>query len=246
MDQDNLLHLSQIETRWSMVFQAHEDEAESANSAQRQLMERYGGAVHRYLLSITRDPEAAADLAQDFALRFLRGDFRRADPRRGRFRDFVKTAVLNLVIDAHRRQKSRPQLLSSGGIEPSVPAPDLTDLDQRFYECWREELLSCAWQGLKQQEQQTGQPYYTVLRFRADHPELRSPEMAEHLSQRLEKPVNSGWVRQILHRARERFVVLLLAEVAHSLGQPTEEQLDEELLNLDLWNYCRPNRPPRT
>lgn len=247
LDADDLpQHLSQIETRWSMVFQAHEDEVDAALAAQRQLMERYGGAVHRYLLSITRDPEAAADLAQDFAVRFLRGDFRRANPRRGRFRDFVKTAVMNLAIDAHRRRKrTRPRSLPDDGLDPAAPPEEPADLDQQFYKCWRDELLNCAWEGLAKHEQQTGQPYHTVLRFRAANPELRSPEMAERLTALLGKPVNAGWVRQALHRARERFVELLLEEVAHSLGTPTEDEIDDELLNLDLWSYCRPARERR-
>ena len=52
--------------------------------AQKLLMEYYFGAVYRYLRVSVRDPEAAADLAQDFALRFVRGDFKKADPSRGR------------------------------------------------------------------------------------------------------------------------------------------------------------------
>jgi DNA-directed RNA polymerase specialized sigma24 family protein len=46
-----------------------------------------------------RDPEVADDLAQEFALRFLRGDFQRADPERGRCRDYLKRALINLVHD---------------------------------------------------------------------------------------------------------------------------------------------------
>ncbi|MHC5541776.1 hypothetical protein ACYOEI_26460 [Singulisphaera rosea] len=67
MDEDKV-HLSQIETCWTMVFQAHEGETDSASVAQRLMMERYGGAVHRYLLSVTHDPELAADVAQRYVL----------------------------------------------------------------------------------------------------------------------------------------------------------------------------------
>lgn len=222
-----------------MVFRAHEGETDSASVALRQLMERYGGAVHRYLLSVTRDPELAADLAQEFALRFLRGAFRRADPSRGRFRDFVKTAAMNLMIDAYRRTRARPLPLSSEIPEPVIPGLDLADLDRRFYECWREELLSHAWTRLAQLQDESGTPYYAVLRFRVDHADLRSAEMAEHLTVRLGKRVSASWVRQTLHRAREKFVELLIREVAHSLGNPTHEELDDELRNMDLWSYCR-------
>ena len=79
--------LSRISTMWSLVFQAHAGKVDAAASAQNVLMQRYGGAIHRYLLGALRDADAAADLAQEFALRFVRGDFRRANPERGRFRD---------------------------------------------------------------------------------------------------------------------------------------------------------------
>ena len=93
MDSETLNHhLSRIETHWTAVFRRTGPAAEAAE-AQAALMRRYGGAVHRYLLASLRDAEAADDLSQEFALRFLRGDFRNADPGKGRFRDFLKRAV---------------------------------------------------------------------------------------------------------------------------------------------------------
>ena len=68
----------------------------------------------------------------------------------------------------------------------------------------------------------------TVLRFRADHPTLRSHEMAGRLSVVLGREVNAGWVRQNLRRARDRFVELIRGEVAHSLGHPSREEVDED------------------
>ena len=52
----------------------------AAASARRELIQRYGGAAYRYLLGALKSPEAAEELLQDFSLRFIRGDFRRADP----------------------------------------------------------------------------------------------------------------------------------------------------------------------
>src|SRR5262245_18556900 len=82
--------LSSISTLWSLVEKAHQ-ETIAAAIAQRALLQRYCGAVYRYLLGALLDEAAAEDLFQDFALRFLRGDFRRADPGKGRFRDYLKT-----------------------------------------------------------------------------------------------------------------------------------------------------------
>src|SRR4051794_27957157 len=94
-EDDGSGHLSLIETRWSLILQAHQGQGDAASDARKQLIGNYFEAVERYLVRITRDPDLAADLAQEFAVRFLRGDFCRADSRRGRFRDYVKRAAMN-------------------------------------------------------------------------------------------------------------------------------------------------------
>ena len=68
-------HLSQMSTQWTMVFQAHSGDPDEAHIAASRLMCRYAGAVHRYLLKALKDPDAADELDQEFALRFLRGRF---------------------------------------------------------------------------------------------------------------------------------------------------------------------------
>ena len=234
--------LSQIETRWSLVLKAHRwtGDASATAAAQRDFMERYAGAVHRYLLAVTKDAHVAADLAQEFALRFLRGDFHRADPMRGRFRNYVKSAVLNLVIDVQRQAKHRPKPLPADGQTLPSPTDDLADLDRQFLDCWRDEILERAWKGLEARESKSsGPPFFTLLRYRADHPGLRSQEIADRLAVVLDRPLTAGWVRQNLRRAREVFVELVQAEVAHSLGHPSDEERDEEMRNLGLWTYCR-------
>ena len=92
-------YLGRMSTEWDLVFRAHRGPPESMAEAQEILIRRYAGAVHRYLLGAVRDPDVAAELSQEFALRFLRGDFHWADPARGRFRDFVKQALHNQSIE---------------------------------------------------------------------------------------------------------------------------------------------------
>lgn len=232
--------LSQINTPWTMVRRAHQGESSAVTEAQQALLQRYGGAVYRYLLGALRDPDAADELNQDFALRFLRGDFHRADPQRGRFRDFVKTAMLNLIVDYQRKQKRRPMPLPEDTAEPPESADQLADLDRQFQESWRDELLTRCWEALARVERQTGQPFHTVLRFRAKHPELRSQEMAQRLGERLGRPMTAAAARQTLHRAREKFADFLIEEVLHSLDAPTADDLHSELVDLGLLEYCRP------
>jgi RNA polymerase sigma-70 factor (ECF subfamily) len=208
--------------------------------ARQQLLERYGGAVHRYLLGALREPDAAEELLQDFALHFLRGDFRRANPERGRFRNFLKTALFRMVVRYCRQKQRRPLPLRDDLFESRIIDLEPVEAEQEFLRSWRDELLARAWSALIQSEEETGQPFYLVLRFRVDNVDMRSPEIAEHLTVLLGKPLTPAAVRQLLHRARERFADALLDEVIHSLARPTEEHLVQELIDLGLLDYCRP------
>jgi len=240
MDDDEL-HLSRIQTAWSMVRRAHGDHT-AVQSAQQALLDRYGGAVRRYALAALRDEDAADEVFQEFALRFVRGDFGNADPERGRFRAFVKTIVYRLIVDYQRRSKKRLRegALHSNVAEPEAGADELPLSDADFQTSWRDELLARCWQKLADDEERTGKPHHTVLRYRVDHAELRSPELAAGLSEKLGKPVNAGAARVLLHRARDAFAELLLEEVVQSLADGSLDEAEEELIDLDLLEYCRP------
>jgi RNA polymerase sigma-70 factor (ECF subfamily) len=240
MDQgDHDTRLNQIVTLWSKVREAHTDTGEAARAARRALLDRYDGAIRRYLLGALRDPDAADELAQEFAIRFLHGDLRGADPQRGRFRDFVKGVLFHMVADYHGKRKREPGLLRPDMPEPEAPR-DVAEREEAFRTSWRDELLTRAWQALEAVEKEQGQPFYTVLRFRADHAELTSAQIAEQLSGPLGKPLTAVGVRKTVERARERFGDLLLEEVAHTLSVSSRERVEEELIDLGLLEYCKP------
>jgi RNA polymerase sigma factor (sigma-70 family) len=238
-DTDHEGRLSRIETCWTLVFQAHASQKGAVAAAQQVLVQRYCGAVYRYLLASLRNPDAAEEVAQEFALRFVRGDFRRADPERGRFRDFVKTTLYHLIVDYHRRRQGQPQSLpGDSGALPAV-VEDVNQAEQLFVERWREELLDLAWTALKAVEHATGQLFYTVLRWRSEHPDAPATELAEQLSARTGKRCTDFGIRQTLHRARAKFATLLLDEVSRSLETTAPERLEQELIELGLLPYCR-------
>ena len=236
MSHDNLQRrLNCISTDWSVVRQAHEGHTVTAASAQELLVRRYGEAVRRYLLGALRDPDAADDLAQEFALCLVRGEFRYADPQRGRFRDYVKVVLMHLVSRCRRSQKKEvPELPPDSPVFEGLSAP-AEDLDRLFDETWRADLLAGAWHGLAD-----AQPtFYAVLRHRAANPKMPSGEMATQLSRQLGMVVTAVWVRQTLHQARQLFAALLLDQVAGSLHAPTAELIAEELRDLRLLDYCK-------
>jgi RNA polymerase sigma factor (sigma-70 family) len=237
MDRSELdQHLSHMATVWTALARAHQSADAEALASRSAILERYGRAIHRYLLGATRDPELADDLHQDFALKFLRGGFSNADPRRGRFRDYLKTALYHAVSNARRRSRALP--LTQDVAEPVDTGPPPENEDEAFREIWREELFARAWEALREQEDRTGQPLYTVLRFRVNQPALRCAETAGELAKQLGKPVSAGWVRKWLHFARSAFARLLVDDVVRSLGDPTADDLEEELLDLGLRDQC--------
>jgi RNA polymerase sigma-70 factor (ECF subfamily) len=231
--------LSRINTLWTVVHQAAQGPAADASAARGQLLRRYGKAVHRYLLAAVHDPEAARDLAQDFAVRFLAGGFAQADAHRGRFRDFLKGVLSHLIAD-HYRQRPRHQPLPRDGRGAAIPAQAPHDPDAQFLDTWREQLLARTWEGLAQVQHETGRQYASVLLLRVTKPGLRSTQMAEQLTAELGRPLTADAVRQLLHRARDCFADLLLDEVRQTLQDPTRQELERELADLHLLDYCRP------
>jgi RNA polymerase sigma-70 factor (ECF subfamily) len=232
-------HLSKIATLWTLVHKAHAGQPEDVGDAQKRLLERYGGAVHRYLLGALRDEDAADELFQEFCLRFLRGDFKNADPKRGRFRDYVRTAMIHLVVNHQRRQNRQRQFLDVEDSRLADEVPPAADTDRAFLDHWREELLAQTWRALEAAERQSGNRFYTVLRLRTDLPTLSSAELAGQLSRKLDREISVVNTRTLLSRARNCFADLLLREVEGAAEYPPREQLYQELIDLDLLGYCK-------
>jgi RNA polymerase sigma-70 factor (ECF subfamily) len=226
--------LNNISTLWTVVGQAHHGSGDAVAAARSKLLQRYSRAIHRYLRGALHNAEAADELGQEFALRFLRGDFAKANPERGRFRDYVKGVLSKLIAD-HFRRRGKVRSLPDDAPEPAEDDPGR---DKNFLQNWRDEVMQHSWDALAKEQERTGKPYYTVLQFRSANPKLHSPEMAEQLSTKLGTKVTAAWVRQTLHRARDRFMDLLLHTVLETMSKPTYDDLVEELGELGLLKYC--------
>lgn len=237
--------LNDISTLWALVMEAHDPARSDATAARGVLLQRYAPAIRRYLGKALGNVDAAEELAQDFAVRFLRGAFQNADQERGRFRDFVKSALVRMILDFRRRQRRHPRLRTDADPEPVVDDSALEELDRELVERWRQEILDRTWTRLEKASQGSGLSAHKVLRYKADHPEARSPEMAAAMAAQLGRPVTEDAVRQALHRARGQFAGFLREEVAATLTDPTDRNIDEELEELGLLAYCSPRRGER-
>lgn len=222
--------LSQIHTHWSGVIKAHQT-GDAAARARNELAHRYLGAIHRYILGAVRNEDLAADLTQEFGLKLVTGAFASASPERGRFRDFIKTAVRNLITDYHRRRKPV-------NLPEDFPELEARQEQDDFSQQWRQELFDRTWEALSHVEKQTGQPFHLAMRLKAEN--LRSAQIAERLTQETGKATNEVAVRKLVQRAREQFAQLLWDEVARSIQSNDPQLIEEELIDLQMYEQCKP------
>src|SRR3954466_3601502 len=87
--------LKQISTHWPLIT----DPA--------QFVLRYAPAIRQYLVALLRNAHEADDVTQEFLLRGLLRGFVRTTHLRGRFRDYLKTAVRNAALSHLSRRADR-------------------------------------------------------------------------------------------------------------------------------------------
>jgi len=226
--------LSRITTDWGVLRDAHGG-ADAARRAQEVLVLRYGPAVRRYLKRVAGDADAADELFQEFGIAIIEGKLKSADPGRGRFRDYVKAVLRNLVAKYHTKRKKGPQPIGPDSpILDALAAPESNDGELDV--AWRDNLMARAWAALADANRMA----FDVLKFRAEHPELPSQDLAAQLTAKLGKVLTPEGVRQTIHRARKQFALLLTEEIGQSLTAPTADTVAAELAELGLLEYCRP------
>jgi RNA polymerase sigma-70 factor (ECF subfamily) len=223
--------LDQISTHWPLIEQPA------------QFVMRYAAAIRSYLEALLRSADAADEVSQDFLLRGILHGFVRTAQLRGRFRNYLKTAVRNAALNHLQRRKP-----GRGGPNPdTLAAPDegACLADQTWLAEWRRCALDRAWQALEAHQSQTpGNLCHTVLRLAVDHQEEDSATLAARAATVAGRPLNAAAFRKQLSRARRLFAEALLAEVARTLEEPTRERIEEELIEVGLMPYVRDFLPP--
>ena len=95
-------------TQGSLVLALREQDSEEAREALVELCKRYWFPLYAYIRRSGHSREDAEDLTQAFFAEFLeKGHFARADPQRGRFRDFLLTSLRNFMEMQRRRDQTQ-------------------------------------------------------------------------------------------------------------------------------------------
>jgi len=237
VDEQISLDLGNMQTQWSMIRKAHQASGvgESASGARQSLVMRYAPAIRRFVQIVVRDPTMADELSQDAIVRVLSGDFAGADPERGRFRDLLKTAIRNMAKNYWAKENRR----STADFDLSLlddKGQEVQKLEEEWTTQWRENVLAIVWDKLLDwQNSQSTSVAHTVLKLRSEFPEASSTELATHLSKKTGREYKPDNTRQLLRRARVRFVEVLVSEVADGLNTPSSDDLKEELVELGLY-----------
>ncbi len=108
-------------TIWSEILPRGSGAGDSA-AALDALARRYALPIREYLrAALRKDGEEASDLAQDFFVWMIETAFlAKADPERGRFRAFLKTALRHYAADEDRKKAAQRR----GGDRRIVPIGD--------------------------------------------------------------------------------------------------------------------------
>jgi RNA polymerase sigma factor (sigma-70 family) len=171
-------------TRLSVVARTRSLDEETRRVAFATIIEAYWKPVYKYLrLKWNLDPDAAADLTQEFFATTLEKDvLGRFDPERARFRTYLRLCVDGFASNV---KKAEGRLKRGGGVtsvsldfasaegelvrhEPSVPA----DVDEMFYQEWVRALFQRAVSDLRAWAKSTGRDVMFEVFERYD---LRDP-----------------------------------------------------------------------
>lgn len=201
-----------------------------------QFVMRYSRAIQKYVAAIVRHTHDADEVAQEFLVRVFEKNFCPENVSRGRFRDYLKSAVRFVAISHLRRRQpiGLTEEMLSRLIEPDSTA------EMAWAQEWRACVLERVWQALECHEQKSPDNlFHTILRAHTNDPKISSDVMARQLSERLGRTIQPEAVRQQLSRARKQFAKLIVAEVRQTLQPATADVVEQELIDLDLMCYVQ-------
>jgi RNA polymerase sigma-70 factor (ECF subfamily) len=220
------------------VLRAGQQSEPAAADALSALCERYWSPVYVYLRRRCRDEHSAQDLTQGFFVHLLEHNaIAHASPERGLFRSFLLTAAKNFLTNAalHEQAQKRGggrQLLSLdwevGECRWKQLEPGHSATAERLFEReWALRLLEEVMQKLRAEFTEAGkQSQFDILRqtLMGDSSRLTFESLGQQLGQ------SPDAARQAAHRLRKRYRELLRQEVAATLSD--EEDIEVEIRSL--------------
>jgi RNA polymerase sigma-70 factor (ECF subfamily) len=196
---------------------------------------RYSRPIQAWLRrALARSDDEAAELRQDFFLWVIESGFLgKADPARGRFRAFLKTALRRYVADSDRMGRAqkrggrrRKNTIDQGDDAPSmeIADADARTPDEILDEAWRAEVVKTALERLEGELSREGRETVFAV-FKAYF--LDPSDATDYKTVAARHGITTVDVSNFLSRAKERYRSALRATVVDTVQSP--DDLEAEL-----------------
>ena len=225
------------ETPWSIVVAADATTEPRAQAALTELCRIYWRPIYAYLRRSGYNPHDAQDMTQAFFAQLLEKDYiGAADPARGRFRSFLRTAFDHFISKQRERAGAQkrgggrtllPLDFESGEHRFSREPADHATPERLFERRWALTLLEQALARLREELAEAGkEQVFESLKnvLTADGPAEPYAAIAQRLG------MTEQAVKVAVHRLRRRYGELLRAEIALTVS--SDDEIEDELQNL--------------
>jgi RNA polymerase sigma factor (sigma-70 family) len=228
-------------TRWTAVVQVcQEEDGKAREEALAGLCRDYWYPLYAFARRLGRTQEDAEDLTQGF-FGYLIGHKVLATASRdlGRLRTFLLAVFQRHIRDADARQQAQKRgghhefvsldLLNAEELYRHEPA-GLSTPETQFERSWALQVLRSALETLRQAE--NTEPRRRTFEILCPFLDPETTAVARPDLAARELGLSPEAVRQAISRLRRRFREALRQQIASTLHNPTERQIDEELAAL--------------
>src|SRR5262245_3353995 len=220
-------------TPWTDVTLAQQGVSTASRSALERLCGLYWYPVYAHIRQRGLNPHDAEDLTQEFfSLLIEKNYLEAADRRRGRFRSFLLVAVNRFLVNVYHRDRT----LKRGGGQTIV------SIDPQAAEHWLESETAAGLSPDQSFDRRWAQSVldHALARLQADYAEQDKAELFEALKEfAMEETghrdytaaagrlsMTPGAVAVTVHRLRQRYRELLLAEIRGTVANPDHAEAE--------------------
>jgi RNA polymerase sigma factor (sigma-70 family) len=228
-----------VATSWTAIAAMRNSDSPEAHTALARLCEAYWQPLYDYVRRLNYSEDDAKELTQEFFLRAVSKNLMAAADRdKGRFRTFLLTSLNYFLHNewdrAHAAKRGGGRSLASldetneDGSLLHEPANSLTP-EAVYEQSWATSLLGQANDRLGEEYAAAGKSalYETLKPFLEGS---SSPRSYQAVAPQLKMTPNAVGVA--VHRMRHRLRELIQSEVERTLVNPTEEEIQAEMLFL--------------
>ena len=149
-------------TQWSLIELAHRETPTGSREQMGALLEAYWQPMYAHLRYKGLSNEKAEDLIQEFMMEILNKDLLAiADPKRGKFRTLLLTALDRFAISQHRYEtaakRSPGDISSLDAVETDSTIARSSAPSETFERAWALDVLAQALAAMKQECESAGQ-----------------------------------------------------------------------------------------